>query len=83
MLLIHGTGCVKRHTRQCGKQSRAKCVLNTEPLVVGGGEDVAVVGDLAAAVAEAEPRVEAERVHLEVVLRVLDLRSYVCLTQIN
>lgn len=55
-------------------------MLNTEPLVVGGGEDVAVVGDRdgrAAAVAEAEPRVEAERVHLEVELKVLDLRSYV------
>ena len=71
---------MKRRTRQCGKPSRPKCVLNTEPLVVGGGEDVAVVGDRdgrAAAVAEAEPRVEAERVHLEVELKVLDLRSYV------
>ena len=42
--------------------------LNIEPLVVGRGEDVSVLWDrdgrAAAAVAEAEPRVEAERVHL-------------------
>ena len=64
---------LKRHIKYFNFRNKIQLdhslvALNIEPLVVGRGEDVSVLWDrdgrAAAAVAEAEPRVEAERVHL-------------------